>query len=946
MAAKQGLSAQWSQASEDAKRAISKRTKSSWFSNMNTTCTIKSAPPRSPEILSLLSIKSGYLVKRNEQHIWQNRWCCIVPHMFLYYFDADIGLGPNPKSSKYKKYRNQLDPPSLELQQELNAAIHSGNRKSSAPRTSLNLFPSSSTATTTTATTNASSTGKRDDLASDKYSTLQPSGIIDLECYTTIHQTSTNPLVFELAGDTNENPDLRSFYFHAPDEATGDEWSHALLKDRHNSLLDERDAYQQVCHGFSLQLQQLHADCDRAQTNYEQMQDECYRIRSSHEELRRNCWATLQDTFERSSSTLPSARCFRDELDSIRQQPHIHLTHNHDTSLHAAVQLLSEYCAVWEDHSQQLQSHINQQQNKFKNLRDGNHSQVQELQTLLQQNENAWQTERQELQLQLQSFKRQLDESQTNHKDAQLQLTSQKMEFSIQQSKSKVKIQELTAHKQILKKEVIKLRQRMDELGSELGVLKHQIQSSQTEVTSERRKTQLLEQYVSKVESQVQTQQTMMELMSQSAAASISAAASSSSSFAPIDTASYSHRSMLQTSDSRLPPTGKKSLPMMKNLDQHHTSTTQYQNHYDHHHDYNNNKHDNDEDDDDDDDDNLMNYLPQNHKILHPSTNHHPIFHSETLSIIKTDDEDDDNHTSNTKRETHSVLLQKAMAPAEADSFDSKSHMSELTEDRTHHHHQQQQNALMNRSKDHYHLPPPTYIDASGYTTKTRKKETAVVETSTKGIITTSTTIAPTIEHKQPRPASPIHPPFPSQSEKVTQPYNHENHPQQVQTAKVQRGRSTTSNNNQPNNTSSVNSTPNRRSNRLFASTSSSLSSKNHPSRQPSPSFFRNLGKAITNAIDNSVLGLPDSSSSSSSSSSAASSLSHADDVHSPERPISETSSSLTLAQRQQLQKAQQIAFLKAQGLFVAESQVHPTPPPPPPTTTTPPPPHSKSKRR
>jgi hypothetical protein len=157
MAAKQGLSAQWSQASEDAKRAISKRTKSSWFSNMNTTCTIKSAPPRSPEVLSLLSIKSGYLVKRNEQHVWQNRWCCVVPHMFLYYFDADIGSGPHSKSSNRSKNKNKLDPPSMELQQQLNAAILAGNRKSSAPRTSLHLFPtSSSNTTTTTATTNTS----------------------------------------------------------------------------------------------------------------------------------------------------------------------------------------------------------------------------------------------------------------------------------------------------------------------------------------------------------------------------------------------------------------------------------------------------------------------------------------------------------------------------------------------------------------------------------------------------------------------------------------------------------------------------------------------------------------------------------------------------------------------------------------------------------------------
>lgn len=91
MAAKQGLTAQLSQAGEDAKRAVLSRTVGTshgWFSNLNTVCTIKSAPPKSPEVLELLSTKSGWLFKRNEQHVWQARWCCVVPHMFLYYFDA------------------------------------------------------------------------------------------------------------------------------------------------------------------------------------------------------------------------------------------------------------------------------------------------------------------------------------------------------------------------------------------------------------------------------------------------------------------------------------------------------------------------------------------------------------------------------------------------------------------------------------------------------------------------------------------------------------------------------------------------------------------------------------------------------------------------------------------------------------------------------------------
>ena len=36
----------------------------------------------------MLGTKCGWLVKRNEQRVWQKRWCCVVPHTFLYYFEA------------------------------------------------------------------------------------------------------------------------------------------------------------------------------------------------------------------------------------------------------------------------------------------------------------------------------------------------------------------------------------------------------------------------------------------------------------------------------------------------------------------------------------------------------------------------------------------------------------------------------------------------------------------------------------------------------------------------------------------------------------------------------------------------------------------------------------------------------------------------------------------
>jgi hypothetical protein len=50
---------------------------------------VKDAPTTSG-----LSILTGYLTKRNEQGMWQKRYCCLVPHMFLYYYDADSAESP------------------------------------------------------------------------------------------------------------------------------------------------------------------------------------------------------------------------------------------------------------------------------------------------------------------------------------------------------------------------------------------------------------------------------------------------------------------------------------------------------------------------------------------------------------------------------------------------------------------------------------------------------------------------------------------------------------------------------------------------------------------------------------------------------------------------------------------------------------------------------------
>jgi hypothetical protein len=44
--------------------------------------------------MSRLAIKSGYMTKKNESGAWQRRYCVLVPHTFLYYFDTDEGDVP------------------------------------------------------------------------------------------------------------------------------------------------------------------------------------------------------------------------------------------------------------------------------------------------------------------------------------------------------------------------------------------------------------------------------------------------------------------------------------------------------------------------------------------------------------------------------------------------------------------------------------------------------------------------------------------------------------------------------------------------------------------------------------------------------------------------------------------------------------------------------------
>ena len=101
--------------------------------------TLRSTPSRDAPTVNALSTKAGILLKRNEQGLWQKRFVCIVPHMFLYYFDSEnsesprgvvdlhlftnlsiegadgniLKLAPPPEANNLKSYYFQSDDPNI-----------------------------------------------------------------------------------------------------------------------------------------------------------------------------------------------------------------------------------------------------------------------------------------------------------------------------------------------------------------------------------------------------------------------------------------------------------------------------------------------------------------------------------------------------------------------------------------------------------------------------------------------------------------------------------------------------------------------------------------------------------------------------------------------------------------------------------------------------------------
>ncbi|GMI20694.1 hypothetical protein TrRE_jg6270, partial [Triparma retinervis] len=183
-------------------------------SSNNSTFTIKSAPARTPSVLTPLATHSGWLEKKDESGNWNLRFVAAVPHTFLYYFSSD------------------------------------------SP-------------------------------------TAQPTGIIDLECYTNVIRTPSPPLpssippsspsILHLCGETSINPNLRSFYFRTPTSAVADLWTGALLGGRHHELLESLSAFKELQGGYSEQLNACNDIAAAAEARGRDAAEELYRARQGAE---------------------------------------------------------------------------------------------------------------------------------------------------------------------------------------------------------------------------------------------------------------------------------------------------------------------------------------------------------------------------------------------------------------------------------------------------------------------------------------------------------------------------------------------------------------------------------------------------------------------------------------------------------------------------------------
>ena len=503
MAAKQGLTAQVYQASEDARRAVLSRAPTSvrshsWLSNLNTTCTIKSAPPRTPEVMSMLSTKCGWLIKRNEQNVWQRRWCCVVPHSFLYYFDAEpIEAAAAAAAAAGNEY--PLSP--IAEGGDLNNSLAENGYKS----------PGSA--------------------AKGNYSNVQPVGIIDLECYTTVERSSMDDLVLELTGDAIKNPDLRSFSFQGESTEDCEHWTKAFLSDRHSALKDEIDAYKEITEGFPSQLTQFSEMLDEAEEKQKIAERKAYNVRSAAEESRKKVISMVREALELRHGEDGINEYYSEGDDPNLNDRRLEFTTKLDkittgaaaVSMNAgvceSVEILAHYAEILRLERAEFGKELRDMNERVKDLGHSmiSRKEMEEMQSRLEHAMKTNQADRARMSERITSLEKLLKKERQERADAERTLEAKNMEFTMLSAASKQKIQELFGHKKILKKEVIELRKKIEDISSDATVYKHKTDGLDLQVKAEQQKNKVLERHLEHVTEQIKMQERVMDcMMSQS----------------------------------------------------------------------------------------------------------------------------------------------------------------------------------------------------------------------------------------------------------------------------------------------------------------------------------------------------------------------------------------------------------------------------------------------
>lgn len=363
------------------------------------------------------------------------------------------------------------------------------------------------------------------------FSNLQPTGIIDLECYSSINRSALHDCVFELTGDARTNPDLRSFYFQAADVEDCELWTTALLSDRHQALKDESEAYKQVCDSFQLQLQNMSDMIDEAEGKTDVAERELYNVRSQAEKGRKDVAEIVREALEQqpwgspltrngnnnldgNNKILDMARLnYLDQLDEILALEDS-LRSSNKSNRSSPVQLLADYLATVVGSHTELSIQLTSIEQKLNQTATVDNAAVSDLKLRLEKVEAEREEQKATSEENIASMESHIKESQQAFEDLENQLQTQRMEFSMFQSQAKSKLQELSSHKKILKKEVIELRKQKEEVESERDAALHITDSHKMNAENAKEKTDVLEKYIENMENQVRVQQNMMEMIS------------------------------------------------------------------------------------------------------------------------------------------------------------------------------------------------------------------------------------------------------------------------------------------------------------------------------------------------------------------------------------------------------------------------------------------------